>query len=231
LKIPDYILPLETEFKKHADPENAVQMQKYMKDKFEFLGINSLLRREIYGRFKKQYGLIPEENKTEIMKWCWNAPQREYQYFVMEFLGKKQKKVEKEIIELYEYMITNKSWWDTADFIAAHLAGSYFKQFPESIQKLTTRWMNSDNMWLQRTCLLFQLKYKSSTDTSLLSSFIKSLSSSNEFFIRKAIGWALREYSKTNPDFVIQFVKENTLSGLSEREALKWLRNKGTSLA
>lgn len=93
--------------------------------------------------------------------------------------------------------------------------------------ELTTRWMNSDNMWLQRTCLLFQLKYKTSTDTQLLSSFIKPLSSSNEFFIRKAIGWALREYSKTDPDFVIQFTKENTLSGLSEREALKWLRNKG----
>ncbi len=76
MKIPDYILPLETEFKKHANPENAVQMRKYMKDKFKFLGINSPLRREIYGQFKKQYGLIPEENKTEIMKWCWNVPQR-----------------------------------------------------------------------------------------------------------------------------------------------------------
>ena len=97
-----------------------------MKDKFEFFGINSPLRKEIYGRFKKQDGLIPEENKTEIVKWCWNAPQREYQYFVMEFLGKKQKKVEKEIIDLYVYMITNKSWWDTVDFIAAHLVGSYF---------------------------------------------------------------------------------------------------------
>ena len=224
---PEYILLLEAEFLKHADPSNSVQMQRYMKDKFEFFGINSPLRKEIYGRFNKQFGLIPEENKTEIIKWCWNAPQREYQYFVMEFLGKKQKKVEKEIIDLYVYMITNKSWWDTVDFIAAHLVGSYFKQFPESIQKLTTKWMNSDNMWLQRSCLLFQLKYKVVTDKELLISFINSLSSSNEFFIRKAIGWALREYSKTDPDFVIQFVKENTLSGLSEREALKWLRNKG----
>lgn len=224
---PEYILPLEIEFRNHADPANAVQMQKYMKDKFEFFGINSPLRKEIYGRFKKQYGLIPEVNKTKIIKWCWNAPQREYQYFVMEFLGKTQKKVEKEIIDLYVDMITNKSWWDTVDFIAAHLAGSYFKQNPESILELTTRWMNSDNMWLQRTCLLFQLRYKTNTDTQLLSSFIKPLSSSNEFFIRKAIGWALREYSKTDPDFVMQFVKENALAGLSEREALKWLRNKG----
>ena len=228
---PEYILLLEAEFLKHANPSNSVQMQKYMKDKFEFFGINSPLRREIYGRFKKQYGLIPEENKTTIVKWCWKAPQREWQYFATEFLGKKKKKTEKEIIDLYEHMITNKSWWDTVDFIAAHLVGSYFKQNPESILELTTRWMNSDNIWLQRTCLLFQLRYKTNTDTQLLSSFIKPLSSSNEFFIRKAIGWALREYSKTNPDFVIQFVKENTLSGLSEREALKWLRNKGTSLA
>ncbi len=228
---PKYILPLETEFRKHANPENAVQMKKYMKDRSEFFGIKSPLRRELYRKHISQFGLIPADQREEIVKWCWEIPQREWQYFAMEFLGKEAKKVNENIINLYEFMIVTKSWWDSIDYISANLVGPYLQKFPEHIPHLTTRWMNSDNMWLQRTCLLFQLKYKTSTDTSLLSSFIKSLSSSNEFFIRKAIGWALREYSKTNPDFVIQFVKENTLSGLSEREALKWLRNKGTSLA
>lgn len=227
MKTPAYILPLETAFKVHANPANAIQMQKYMKDQFAFYGIHSPLRKEIYKTHKKQYGLIPEAQTTDIVRWCWEVPQREYQYFAMEFLGKKQKKVHCEIIKLYEYMITTKSWWDTVDFIAANLVGSYFKQYPESIRDLTDKWMNSGNMWLQRTCLLFQLKYKSETDVKLLESFIIELALSNEFFIRKAIGWSLREYSKTDAHYVIHFLRENKLSGLSETEALKWLRNNG----
>ena len=227
MKTPDYILPLVAAFKMHTDPANAIQMKKYMKDKFAFFGISSPLRKEIYKAHKNQHGLIPEKQTTEIVRWCWEAPEREYQYFAMEFLGKKQKKVHSEIIGLYEHMIINKSWWDTVDFIAANLVGSYLKQYPERIKSLTEEWMNSGNIWLQRTCLLFQLKYKMETNTKLLESFINRLSSSKEFFIRKAIGWALREYSKTDADYVIHFVRDNTLSGLSEREALKWLRNKG----
>ena len=131
-----------------------------------------------------------------------------------------------EIINLYVFMITNKSWWDTVDFIASNLVGTYLKRFPGQTETLTTQWMKSENIWLQRTCLLFQLKYKSETNTELLHQFINQLSASNEFFIRKAIGWILREYSKTNPDFVVDYVEKYPLSGLSQREALKWLNNK-----
>jgi 3-methyladenine DNA glycosylase AlkD len=227
MQIPAYLIPLEREFKKYADPENAVPMRKYMLNKFDFFGINSPLRKEIFNRYKQQYGLIPENKGKEIVTWCWEAPQREYQYFAMDFLVRKKNKADEQSIGLYEFMITHKSWWDTVDMIAAHLVGTYFKKFPEKIPEITSRWMDSGNMWLQRTCLLFQLKYKEVTDTKLLSSFIGSLISSDEFFIRKAIGWALREYSKTNPDYVIRYAEENKLSGLSEREALKWLKNKG----
>ena len=226
MQIPAYLIPLETEFKKHANPENAIPMRKYMLNKFEFLGINSPLRKEIFNRHKQQYGLIPENEEKEIVTWCWNAPQREFQYFSMDFLVRKKNKADEKSIGLYEYMMTHKSWWDTVDMIAAHLVGAYFKKFPENIPETTSRWIDSGNMWLQRTCLLFQLKYKEATDTKLLSLFIGTLASSDEFFIRKAIGWALREYSKTNPGYVIRFVKENKLSGLSKREALKWLKNK-----
>ena len=227
MKIPEYIRPLQAEFEKHAIPENAFQMKKYMKSRFEFFGIKSPLRRELYGKHTSQFGLIPADQREEIVHWCWEAPQREWQYFAMEFLGKEVKKVNKEIIVLYEFMIVKKSWWDTIDFISANLVGPYLQKFIEQIPHRTTKWMNSDNMWLQRTCLLFQLRYKNRTDTELLISFIHQLEGSNEFFIRKAIGWALREYSKTDPDFVVRFVRENSLSGLSEREALKWLKNKG----
>lgn len=124
-------------------------------------------------------------------------------------------------------MIVEKSWWDTIDFIAVNLVGPYFKQYPDQIPTVTQGWMASQNIWLQRTCILFQLKYKNNVDLVLLDGFIQQLKDSREFFIRKAIGWMLREYSKTDADFVIQYLKDNKLSGLSEREALKWLKNKG----
>jgi 3-methyladenine DNA glycosylase AlkD len=118
-------------------------------------------------------------------------------------------------------MITQKSWWDTVDFIAATMVGNYFKKYPEMIKPVTDKWMVSQNMWLQRSCLLFQLKYKAEVNTDLLASFILSLSVSREFFITKAIGWSLRQYSKFDPQWVINFVSKNSLQPLSKREALR----------
>ena len=228
MKTPPYFQPLQKAFHQHANAENAMQMKKYMKDRYDFFGVKSPLRKEIFRQHLKGHsGIIPTgETALFMMKWCWEQPQREFQYVAMELLQKTVKKDPKEIIELYEYLITNKSWWDTIDFIASNLVGVYFKRFPEQINPLTQQWMQSGNMWLQRTCLLFQLKYKAETDTELLHQFINQLSDSKEFFIRKAIGWILREYSKTNPDFVIDYVEKYPLSGLSHREALKWLSSK-----
>ena len=130
-----------------------------MKDKFVFYGINSPLRKEIFKEHKKKYGFIPESEKDKIVRWCWAAPEREYQYFAMDLLGSRQETVNPEIIDLYEFMITTKSWWDTVDFIASHLVGSYFKKYPEKIKQVTGNWMKSGNFWLQRNCLLFQHLY------------------------------------------------------------------------
>ena len=101
-----------------------------------------------------------------------------------------------------------------------------FTNYPELIVPFTEKWMTSGNMWLQRTAILFQLKYKSQTDTELLFKYIIALDGSKEFFINKAIGWALREYSKTNPDIVIKFVTGHKLAPLSKREALKVINKK-----
>jgi len=224
--IPEYIKPLEKAFVSNTDAGNALQMKKYMKDRYDYFGIKSPLRKEIYSAHKLIYGLIPKGETENIVKWCWQQPEREYQYFAMEFLSKAAKNANEDSIKLYVYLITNKSWWDTVDFIAANLVGTYLKRFPGRTEELTTAWMASGNMWLQRTALLFQLKYKAETDTTLLHSFISQLSGSKEFFLRKAIGWILREYSKTDTEFVIAYVNNNPLSGLSKREALKWLENR-----
>lgn len=224
---PDYILPLREAFEVNANTTEAIPMKKYMKNKFDFFGIKSPLRKEIYKDFKSKCGLLPDENFGEIIRWCWKQDEREYQYFAMEFLSKRMKKSTMEIIDLYEFMIVEKSWWDSVDFIAAVLVGGYFKRFPDEINPITEKWMNSGNIWLQRSCLLFQLKYKNKTDVELMESLIVRLLGSKEFFINKAIGWVLREYSKTKPLLVVDIVERHSLSGLSHREALKWMQNKG----
>ena len=223
---PDYLVPLIKAYEGNANIGNAIPMKKYMRDKFEFYGIKSPERKLIYARFKKENGLIPHDEKGTIIHWCWEAEQREYQMFGMEFMGKSAKKEAEDIIGLYEYMIVTKSWWDTVDYIASNLVGVYFKKFPEKIAEVTSKWMESENIWLQRTCLLFQLKYKKNLDTILLEGFISELKYSKEFFIQKAIGWILREYSKTNPGYVVNYIKENQIASLSKREGLLYIKKR-----
>ena len=130
-------------------------------------------------------------------------------------------KLTPEHFTLMEYMILQKSWWDTVDGLAGWLVGAIMKNHPSSIRPKTSEWMSSGNIWLQRTCLIFQLGYKKDTDTELLFGFIEQLADHKTFWIRTAIGWALREYSKTNPLAVQDFVNTHQLSPLSKREALK----------
>lgn len=224
---PEYILPLLSLLEEHRNDKEAVSMKKYMKGRYEYFGIKSPLRKELARQFRMENGPIRPEHLDEMVRWCWQAPERELQYIAMETLGREARKAGSSHLSLYEFMILNKSWWDTVDYIAANLVGPYFQLYPQEIKTVCDRWMASGNIWLQRSCLLFQLKYKDQTDVVLLDGFIQLLKESKEFFIRKAIGWILREYSKTNPDFVLQYIQQHKLSGLSEREALKWLKNKG----
>jgi 3-methyladenine DNA glycosylase AlkD len=192
-----------------------------MKNHFEFFGITSPRRREVCKPFLQKSTLPSKEEGFAIIKKLWLLPQREYQYFAQELAAAYTKQLEKEDIELIEFMIINRAWWDTVDFIAAKLSGDYFTKHPKQIIPVTNRWMASGNMWLQRTCVLFQLKYNDKVNTDILTHFIQQLTGSKEFFINKAIGWMLREYSKTNPDWVKNFVTKNKLSNLSRREALR----------
>ena len=219
-----YITELEIAFQKHSNSENAFHMKKYMKNKFDFFGIKAPLRKEITRDFLHKTNLPNVSYIKDISVQLWDKPEREFQYFGMDLLTKYSKLVQSDFTYKLEYLITTKSWWDTVDFIAANLVGKHFLNHPGLIIPITKTWVESDNIWLQRTSILFQLKYKSKTDLPLLFDYINILSSSREFFIRKAIGWALREYSKTDSKTVIEFVNSHDLSGLSRREALKRIR-------
>ncbi len=222
-----YLQSLIAQFRQHQDPVNAAAMKKYMKGKFEYFGIKSPLRRELGKSHILEMG-IPDEDEIEtVIVECWSLPQRELQYFAMELAGKVAKKAELCRIDLYEYMVEEKSWWDTVDYIASNLVGEHFRRYPDSIIPYTDRWISSGNIWLQRVVLLFQLKYRKDTDLALMTKAIAHLTGSKEFFINKAIGWILREYSKTDATWVQHYVAEHTgqLAPLSKREALKWIAN------
>lgn len=219
-----YVTSLEQQFQKNANPKIAIAQKQYMKNKFEFYGIKSPLRRELQKPFLIQKYLPPKTELEAIVHKLWLKSQRELHYFTQELVRKYITQFKKEDIVLFEFMIVNKSWWDTIDFISVNLVGVYFQKFPEQIEFYVDKWLKSGNIWLQRTAILFQLKYKQQLDTELLAIIINKLLSSNEFFINKAIGWILREYGKTNPIWVKEFVQITTLSNLSKREATKLLK-------
>lgn len=193
----------------------------YLKDQYPFYGIKAAERRTAAKSFVAQHGLPPFEDLEQITKLLWQSDERELQHTAMEWVEKHKKSWTEGIMELFEYMIVTKSWWDTVDMIASHLVGTYCKKFPGRIPDLNSHWMNSGNMWLQRTALLFQLKYKETTDTELLFANIRALAGHKDFFIRKAIGWSLRELAKTNPEIVMDFVNKTELSNLSRKEAIR----------
>ncbi|UCS95731.1 DNA alkylation repair protein [Echinicola marina] len=221
-----YIRTLEDEFRLHANTIVAKGQKAYMKNNFDFFGLKTPLRRKIQQPFLMKSNLPPKDKLPELVEILWNKPERDFQLFAQELAYKYVKKLEPQDIDLFEYMVKNKSWWDTVDFIAVKLIGTYFEQFPQNRKKYVDKWLASDHLWLQRSTLLFQLNYKKNLDTNLLVHTIKPLLGSKEFFINKAIGWILRQYSKTNPNWVMDFVEKTSLSKLSKKEALRLINNK-----
>jgi len=218
-----YLIPLQTAFEQQANTANAVPMEAYMRGQFPFYGIKSPERKQILKQFLASYGLPQSQYLEPIIKEMWVQPEREWQYCAQEILKRSKKLWGANILSLFEWLILEKPWWDTVDFISSHLVGTYLAKEPKSIKSITSDWANSQNIWLIRTAIIFQRGYKGSTDEQLLFQYIRQHYGHKDFFIRKAIGWALREYAKTNPDAVLAFVQAQPLSPLSQKEALRRL--------
>ncbi|HET7143225.1 MAG TPA: DNA alkylation repair protein [Anaerolineales bacterium] len=217
-----YTLYLKSLFEQNANPSQAGPMRQYMRDQFEYLGIKSPQGAALLKDFIKENGLPPLDKLDTISRELWSLPQREFQYAAMSLMGRLEKKYEPEFIRTIEYLLVTKSWWDTVDALASHMVGTQFRRFPTVKEKYLKKWRKSDNFWLRRATLLFQLTYKKETDFDLLCEIVHENLGSDEFFINKAIGWALRQYAHTNPAPVKKFVKATKdLHPLSRREALK----------
>lgn len=217
----EFINLLEIEFQQNKNTERSKSQKAYMRNQFEYFGLDAATRRHIQKPFLVTKYLPPKNEAKEIILALWKKPQRDFQYVGQELAFKYLKLFKLEDIHLFEHMVTHKSWWDTVDFIATKLIGNYFLKFPEQRDQYVKKWIASNNIWLQRSAILFQLKYKSKLDPVFLSEVILSLNNTNQFFINKAIGWVLREYSRTNPNWVLKFVNNTELSNLSKREALR----------
>lgn len=220
-----FLNTLEKEFNNHSDPMIAEAQKAYMRNQFEFYGLTANQRRIIQKPLFKAYTSSINKKPQELIETLWMKKERDYQYCAQELIMKNTKQFKVEDITLFEFMIINKSWWDTIDFLAPKILGKYFKLYPEKIEPQIEKWLSSNNIWLKRSCLLFQLKYKQNLNTKLLTHIISSLVGSKEFFINKAIGWILREYSKTNQEWVCHFIKTKKLHKLSEKEGLKFIKN------
>ena len=219
-----FISDLETAFNKNRNPENAIPMAKYMKNLFSFYGIKAEERRSIFKEVCKANKDELNINSREIAWELFNKEFRELQYCGIEILIKNLKNnYQKNDIKLIEKLLVTNSWWDSVDTIAKNILGHYLIEFPKETEKVIERFSNSKNMWLNRSAILFQLGYKKNTNYKLLFSECEKHSKSKEFFIQKAIGWALREYGGTNPSLVINFVNATDLKPLSKKEALRKL--------
>jgi len=221
-----YVKSIRALFTEHANPKQAGPMKRYMRDQFEYLGIKIPEMGQLLKQHIREHGLPPPADLDRILRDLWGLPQREFQYAANGLLEKFEKELPPEFIETLEYLLVTKSWWDSVDTIATGTLGVHFKRYPKVRKKYLTKWRESDNFWLRRSAILFQLNYKKDTDFDLLRDIIRENLGSKEFFINKAIGWALRQYTRIDPQGVRAFVAETPLNPLSAREALKWLEKR-----
>lgn len=213
---------LKSSFQAHANADNAAAMEQYMRNQFSFYGIKSPDRKALIKAVVQEEGFPKVEDWPALARRCFaQGEKRELQYAVGDLINPKKKHLDLEHLALTEELICTAPWWDTVDWLASHWAGAILLKHPDAMQEVSTAWINSNNMWLQRTAIIFQLKYKDKTRADLLYTHIEKVATSKEFFLQKAAGWALRQYAKFEPQSVKQFIDTHQLAPLTVREGMK----------
>ena len=213
---------LYEEMIRHKNEEQAQKMSKYMLNKFEYIGIKTPERRKIFKNFFKEYK-NEEKIDWEFVNKCWENEYREFQYVAADYLKNMKDKLTIDDIPKLKQLVLEKSWWDTIDNLDMTIGALALKD--SNVNKILLEWSLDENIWLRRIAIDHQLLRKDKTNTELLSKILKNNLGQTEFFINKAIGWALRDYSKTNPEWVKNFIEENKekMAKLSIKEASKYL--------
>ena len=220
-----WVIAVQSQFQTDANPIAAKAMAAYMKNHFPYLGISSPQRTSLLKPLLDKENLPNHNELKQICSQLWSLPEREFTYAALSLLAKMQKQLTPNDIEWISSLITQRSWWDSVDSIAGGILSTIVVKNPDCLWDNFAPLIESDNYWLNRTAIIVQLRCKHQTDTQFLETAILPHMANKEFFLRKAIGWSLRQYARTNPQWVIDFVNryDNHLSGLSKREALKHL--------
>jgi 3-methyladenine DNA glycosylase AlkD len=220
---------LHAEYEPLADHDKAVEMAAYMKTDMPFWGIQKPDREPIYRELAKKFAPADHDEYSQVILKLWSGKRREDKYAALDYAVRCKKFIDKSMIPLYEELVRDGAWWDLVDPLATLLIGVAFLNDQKAVKPIVKEWIEDDDMWIRRTAILSMNKHKEKTDEKLLYDFCLRRAHEKEFFIRKAIGWALREYSYKAPDSVIKFLKTNRskLSPLSYREGAKQLVRNG----
>ncbi|MGW1764310.1 DNA alkylation repair protein [Streptomyces sp. NPDC002073] len=213
---------LTAAYREAADPVRARSAAAYMKDVAPFLGLATPARRALDRGVLADTPAPTEGDCAALALRCWELPEREFQYFAVDYLRRHVGRCSSGLLPVVRHLLVTVPWWDTVDLLAAHTVGPLVAADP-ALARVMDEWIADEDLWLARTALLHQLRYRDATDADRLFGYCLRRADHPDFFIRKAIGWSLREYAKTAPDEVRAFVTDaqDLLSPLSRREALK----------
>lgn len=213
---------LDAELRSAADPVRAAGMAAYMRDQFPFAGVPRPELATIARRVLAGLATPRQADLRDVALSCWRRAEREFQYFACGLLRRHVARVDARLLGTVRGLIVTKSWWDTVDDLASHVVGPLVVRYP-ALAETMDEWIDSDELWLIRTALLHQLGRRDGTDSTRLFDYCRARAEHKDFFIRKGIGWALRDYARTAPDEVQDFVRSNQarLSPLSVREATR----------
>jgi len=220
---------VERELQQRANPRNAVAMAAYMKTSAPFYGVAKPAREEIARELKRRFAVTTHKDYQRAVLGLWKLPHREEKYFAIDVARTWRDFIVPESMPLYRRLIEEGAWWDTVDEIAAHLVGAVLLAHRKEIAPMMDRWIADADMWIRRAAIISQLKHKDKTDHVRLFRYSLAQAAEKEFFIRKAIGWALRQYAYSAPERVREFIIRNRakLSPLTYREASRVLLKQG----
>lgn len=208
-------------FYQAANPQKAIAMEAYMRNQFKFLGITAPERKILTRDFLKTIDRATID--WEFVQQCWEKDEREFQYLAIAYLTKVKQRLTVEDIPRLRQLIVTKSWWDTIDSLDKFVG--YVALHHPTVEATLLDWSTDDNIWLRRVAIDHQILRKEQTNPVLLEKIICHNFGQKEFFINKAIGWSLRDYSKTNPEWVKAFIArhQDQMAPLSIREASKYI--------
>ena len=206
-----------------ANPAKAPDMQAYMKTDMSFYGVQGPGREQILRKLLEDFPPADREEYEDLVLGLWDLPHREEKYLALGVAGRYRRFIVPDSLPLYRRLIVEGAWWDLVDEVATHMVRRLVVEHPGEVWSVVDTWIGHGDMWLRRSAIICQVGAKEHTDADRLFRFCEQRAYEKEFFIRKAIGWALREYAKVRPEAVAGFITEHRegLSGLSYREAAK----------